>query len=597
MTIRLLDSTLINQIAAGEVIERPASAIKELVENSIDAGATKIDVVIREGGRTLISVTDNGIGMSPEDLTLCVDRHATSKLPDGDLFNIRSLGFRGEALPSIGAVSRLSITSRPKGEETAWRLEVEGGAKSPLAPASFSIGTCIDVRDLFFATPARLKFLKSPTTELSHIVDILNRLAMAHPSVHFTLKDGDKQILDYALGIDRLAAILGTEFSENSCVVQAERDGLRLKGSTSIPTFNRSSAAGQYLFVNGRPVKDKLLSVAVRVAYQDLLSSNRYPLMGLFLEISPEDVDINVHPAKAEVRFRDSTLVRGFVINALRQALQGAAHRTSTGMTEEAIVRFQPSVTLPPPLSSFNHRPSSPSYSSQPRLGLSFSAPQREAFSYPSLEEPKSEDISPAPLPQDYRLGLARGQLHDTYIVAETQDGLIMVDQHAAHERLVYEKMKADVAKNGVRRQALLIPEIVELPADLPKDALAKLTNRLSELQELGLILEPFGESALLIREVPALLDKVNYQKLIRDLADEIQDMDETLSLKERLHEILATLACHNSIRAGRRLSLPEMDALLRQMEATPHSGQCNHGRPTYVELKRADIEKLFGRR
>lgn len=594
MTIRLLDSTLINQIAAGEVIERPASAIKELVENSIDAGATKIDVLIREGGRTHISVTDNGSGMTPEDLVLAVDRHATSKLPDGDLFNIRSLGFRGEALPSIGAVSRLSITSRAQEAESAWQLDVEGGAKSPPAPASFAIGTRIDVRDLFFATPARLKFLKSPSTELTHIVDILNRLAMAHPTIHFSLKDGDKQVLNYPVGVDRLAAVLGAEFAENSCQVQAERETLRLQGTTSIPTFNRSSASGQYLFVNGRPVKDKLLSIAVRVAYQDLLSSNRYPLMGLFLEVSPEDVDINVHPAKAEVRFRDSTMVRGFVINALRQALQGAAHRTSTTMTEEAIVRFQPSTPPPMPSPSFPPRPAN-AYTSQPRLGLS------RPFTivtptYIPLEESRTSPFMTAPAappPENFRLGLARAQIHDTYIVSETQEGLIVVDQHAAHERLVYERMKAEVAHKGVKRQALLIPEIV----DLPQESLTRVLARLPELQTLGLILEPFGKNAVLIRETPVLLDRVNYQKLIPDLADELLEMDETVSLKEHLHEILSTLACHTSIRAGRRLSIPEMDALLRQMEETPHSGQCNHGRPTYVELKRADIEKLFGRR
>jgi DNA mismatch repair protein MutL len=604
--IRLLDTTLINQIAAGEVIERPASAIKELVENAIDAGATRIDVIVRDGGRTYISVTDNGSGMTLEDLTLCVERHATSKIPDGDLFNIRTMGFRGEALPSIGAVSRLKITTKHALEETAWSLTVEGGQKFPPEPTSFSPGTRIEVRDLFFATPARLKFLKSPSTELSHITDILNRLSMAHEAIHFTLTDGDKTVLNYPSHRDRLTVILGKEFSENSCPVFAEREGLRLTGRTTIPTYNKASSTGQYLFVNDRPVKDKLLSTAVRVAYQDFLASNRYPMMCLFLEVTPEDVDINVHPAKSEVRFRDSNIVRGFIISALRQALQESANNTSTTITESAIASFRSVVPLSqkeviplletPKVSSSAYRPAP----SPPQHGLSF-APLPKITAIPTqLHESETvEDfVKPVKEPsyseeEIYRLGKAACQLHDTYIIAETTDGFIIVDQHAAHERLIYEQMKNDLQIKGIQRQPLLIPEVLSLPSEIRS---CLLSNQ-HELTNFGVIIEPFGLSEILLREVPLILKNVDYKQLLTDLADEINDSQEGLSLKERIHEKMATIACHNSIRSGRKLSLSEMNALLRQMEATPHSGQCNHGRPTYVELKKSDIEKLFGRR
>lgn len=601
MTIRFLDPTLINQIAAGEVIERPASAIKELVENAIDAHATKIDVVVREGGRTLISITDNGHGMTQSDLVLAVERHATSKIPDSDLFNIRSLGFRGEALPSIGAVSRLTITSRTSSDDTAWRLSVEGGAKDEPAPTSFGFGTRVEVRDLFYATPARLKFLKAPATELSHTTDILNRLALANPEIQFSLMDGDRQVFSYGTDTDRIPSILGKEFSSNACPILVEREGFTVKGHISVPTFNRSNATGQYLFVNGRPVKDKVLSAAVRVAYQDFLASNRHPVLALFLEIDPAEVDINVHPAKAEVRFRDSGLVRGVLISSLKSALHEAAHRSSTTIAQEAIVAFQlpssphnistlsPQSPSPWPGKSYFGRSSSPS----PR----FSFPERHGT--PCLEETiATYQAAPAPEPtpeslEEYPLGLARAQIHSTYILAEAADSLVVVDQHAAHERLVYEKMKLEQSAQGIQRQALLLPEIV----DLPEEALKAILQRTGDFEKLGLIIEAFGVSAVMVREVPALLAKADWKQLIQDLAAEIQEMDTTLSLSEQLNEILGTLACHNSVRAGRLLSLEEMNALLRQMEATPHSGQCNHGRPTYVKLHRQDIEKLFGRR
>lgn len=601
MTVRFLDPTLINQIAAGEVIERPASALKELVENAIDANATKIEIIVREGGRTFMSITDNGKGMSQEDLNLSVERHATSKIPDSDLFNIRTLGFRGEALPSIGAVSRLTIATRTQEDDTAWRLTVEGGVKSEISPTSFGYGTRVEVRDLFYATPARLKFLKSPTTELSHIVDILNRMALAHPDIHFSLQDGDRQIFNYGPNSDRISMILGKDFLDNSCSVLLEREGLTLKGYISVPTFNRSNATAQYLFVNGRPVKDKLLSAVVRVAYQDFLASNRHPVLALFLEIDPAEVDINVHPAKAEVRFRDAGLVRGVMISALKNALAQAAHQSSTTIAEDAVVAFQrPMVPPSTPWSGKTYSgrsasTSAPSY-----------RPQRSTFSFPQQSQALNlqeslEAYEAAPHPEslphdpeeDFPLGQARAQIHGTYILAETPESLIIVDQHAAHERLVYEKMKTEQATQGILRQALLLPEVV----DLPDAALKAILSRREDLASLGLIIEAFGLSAVLVREVPALLTKADWKQIIQDISAEIQELETTLSLTEQMNEILSTIACHYSVRAGRMLSLDEMNALLRHMESTPHSGQCNHGRPTYVKLQRADIEKLFGRR
>ncbi len=605
--IRLLPEDTINRIAAGEVVERPASAVKELVENAIDAGARQIDVVLEDGGRSLIAVTDDGCGMTPDELALAVERHATSKLPDDDLVNIATLGFRGEALPSIGAVSRLTITSRPAGADSAHAIAIEGGRKGAVRPAALTGGTRVEARELFFATPARLKFLKTARTEFNQALDIVKRLAMAHPAIGFTLSDGARtvfrasaaqgELLDARLR--RLESILGADFTENAVAIDAEREGLRLTGFAGLPTYHRGNAQHQFLFVNGRPVRDKLLTGAVRGAYTDFLARDRHPVVALFLEAPAEGVDVNVHPAKAEVRFRDSGLVRGLIVGGLRHALAEAGHRASTTVSMAALGRIQspgaPGLpygqpgrggSLPRGLAEAAARYQAPPASDQMTLSrdAGFAAP---AGGY------RGEQGAPEPESDDYPLGTARGQLHGTYIVAQTRDGIVIVDQHAAHERLVYERMKRQLGEAGVARQALLIPEVVELGAD----AVARLTVRARELEGLGLALEPFGDDAVVVRETPALLGKVDIKGLVRDLADDLAECDAALSLKERLEEVCSTMACHGSVRAGRVLAPGEMNALLREMEATPHSGQCNHGRPTYVELKLADIEKLFGRR
>lgn len=585
MKIRRLEPHLINQIAAGEVIERPASAVKELVENALDAASTAITVHLRDGGRSLIAVTDNGLGMNREDLELAVERHATSKLPSSDLFNIQTLGFRGEALPSIGSVSRLHLTSRGQGSEEAWLLKVEGGEKKPSIPTSHPQGTHIEVKDLFYATPARLKFLKSPSTELSHAVELLNRLAMSHSQVAFKLMADQRVVFDYkscdALQ-DRLAQVMGTDFTQNALSLEMSRGDIHLKGFISLPTLNRANASHQYLFVNERPVKDKLLHGAIRAAYQDFLASDRYPLLALFLEVPGEEVDVNVHPAKTEVRFRDSGLIRGTIVSALKQTLAGASHKTSTTISTQAVQAFRPEPLRQPSLTGYIP-PALPQSSQR-----SFTSPRQVTqpqYIQDCLSEnsPSLLDIPP--------LGFAKAQLHGTYIIAQTEEGMVIVDQHAAHERLVYERLKAELGH--IKRQPLLIPEVVKLS----ESDLHQLKEAQQDLLTLGLVVESFGDKSILVREIPALLGEVNIQGLLKDLVDEIKELGNPLSLKERLAEILATCACHNSVRAGRKLSTEEMDALLRQMEQTSHSGQCNHGRPTYVELKRADMEKLFGRR
>ena len=604
MTLRLLPENLVNRIAAGEVVERPAAAVKELVENAIDAGAGHVDVVLRDGGRALISVTDDGRGMTAGELALAVERHATSKLPDDDLVNIRTLGFRGEALPSIAAVSRLTIASRAAGADEAWSLAIAAGRKGRPQPAAQPLGTRVEVRELFFATPARLKFLKAPRTESGHAQDALKRLAMAHPAIGFTLSDDGRGALSltpsggelFELRLQRLAAIMGRDFAANALRLEAEREGLKLTGYIGLPTLNRGNAQHQYLFVNGRPVRDKLLHGAVRGAYRDFLAHDRHPLVALFLELPPELVDVNVHPAKTEVRFRDPGLVRGLIVGACRHALAEAGHRASTTVADAALGALRP--RLGPGL------PYAPSYrggalpSGLAEAVATYHAPLPGFVGAPAArpgaplaEAPASgaEEESAA----DYPLGAARAQVHATYIVAQTGDGIVIVDQHAAHERLVYERMKQQIAERGVAAQMLLIPEVVEL--DEP--AAARLSARADELTELGLTLEAFGAGAVVVREVPALLGEVNVPGLVRDLADELAELGESFTLKERLEQVCGTMACHGSVRAGRRLNGAEMNALLRQMEATPHSGQCNHGRPTYVELKLADIEKLFGRR
>ena len=601
MTIRLLPPNLVNQIAAGEVVERPASAIKELIENSIDAGATRIDVAVNDGGRSMIVVTDNGHGMTPQELMVAVDRHVTSKLPNDDLLDINYLGFRGEALPAIGSVARLTVTSRTPGADTGWYVVVAGGRKDGPVPAPLSQGTRIEVRDIFFATPARLKFLKAAQTELSYIVDTIERLSMARPDISFSLMSDGKSRLNlpsastqadlFDAHLARLASILGKDFAANTIPVAAEREGIKLYGYIGVPTFNRGNALAQYLFVNGRPVRDRLLTGAVRGAYQDFLASNRHPYVVLFLELSQRDVDVNVHPAKAEVRFRDSGLVRGLMVGALKHALAEAGHKASTTVSNAALSAFRPEGGMAYPAGY------SASYSFQAPLGEDQQGlAESEAGSLFAVP-PSAPDSAPIEAVeaeyQMHPLGVARAQVHETYIVAQTADGIVIVDQHAAHERLVYERMKAAMGTGSVSRQVLLIPEVVELDGS----SAARLVARAGELAEMGLLLENFGTGSIVVREVPALLGETDVKGLVRDLADELAAVDSTLSLKERLGDVCGTLACHSAIRAGRRLNGAEMNALLRQMEVTPHAGQCNHGRPTYVELKLKDIERLFGRR
>ncbi|HVO02221.1 MAG TPA: DNA mismatch repair endonuclease MutL [Candidatus Cybelea sp.] len=597
MPIRLLPPNLVNRIAAGEVVERPASVVKELVENALDAGARRIEIALRDGGRALIAVTDDGHGMNQDELAMAIERHATSKLPDDDLVHIAQFGFRGEALPAIGAVGRLSIVSRARGSAHAWSISVEGGERSPIRPAALGEGTRVELRDLFYAVPARLKFLKTARSESNAVTEIVERLAMAHPEVAFSLTDDDRSVLRLhaetedlmdetgSAALKRLAAIMGRDFAENAAPVAAARDGHRVTGYAGLPTLNRATASMQYLFVNGRPVKDRLLVGAIRGAYQDFLARDRHPLAVLFVDCPPEDVDVNVHPAKAEVRFRDAALVRGLIVGGIRHALGQAGHRASTTVAHATLQGFS--------------APNAASYQPMPRsgAGVAHLAAQAVAAFAPldaELARPSARmELQEATALRDYPLGVARAQLHGTYIVAQTADGIVIVDQHAAHERLVYERMKQALAETGVARQALLIPEVVEL--DQP--AAERLLFRAPELAELGLVIESFGAATIVVREVPALLGTTEVRGLLRDLADELAEFDAALSLKERLESVCGTMACHGSVRAGRVLNQAEMDALLRQMEATPHSGQCNHGRPTYVELKLADIERLFGRR
>ena len=594
MTIRLLPPNLVNRIAAGEVVERPAAAVKELLENAIDAEARRIEIVVAAGGQTLIAVTDDGCGIGADELPLAVERHATSKLAGDDLLGITTLGFRGEALPSIGSVARLSMASRTPDSDTAYAITVDGGEVGAVRPASLARGTRVEVRDLFYATPARLKFLKTARTELNHAIDAVRRLAMAHPEIAFSLADESRTVLrlEDAAGdlldarLKRLAQVMGAEFADNALAIDAEREGLRLTGYIGLPTLNRATVQMQFLFVNGRPVRDRLLAGAVRAAYQDFLARDRHPMLALFLDAPDSFVDVNVHPAKAEVRFRDAGLVRGLIVGALKHGLAEAGHRASTTVAGAALGAFAAggagaqAFQAPSPGRG-------PIPGTLPDIGPpSAPPPAALAMGVPGgAEESGIEAL--------YRLGAARAQLHDTYILAQTEDGIVIVDQHAAHERLVYERMKAALAADGIKRQGLLIPEVVELDAQ----AVAQISARVDELAELGLVIEPFGPGAVVVREVPALLGQTEIQELVRNLADELVDLGEGLSLKERLAEISSTMACHGSVRAGRRLTADEMNALLRQMEVTPHSGQCNHGRPTYVELKLADIEKLFGRR
>jgi DNA mismatch repair protein MutL len=591
MPVRQLSEAVVNRIAAGEVIERPASVVKELVENALDAGARRIDVLTDGGGRRLIRITDDGAGMTKADLALAVERHATSKLADEDLLTIRTLGFRGEALPSIGAAGRLTITTRHRSEPHAWSIGVEGGDKSAVKPAALSRGTSVEVRDLFYATPARLKFLKTDRTEAETARDVVRRLAMSRPDVTFTLAGEDRAPVTWngrdgdEAQLARLGDAFGADFRANAVAVSGEREGVRIKGYAGLPTYSKANSLSQYLFVNGRPVRDKLLLGAVRAAYADYLPRDRYPALALFIALDAREVDVNVHPAKTEVRFRDAGLVRGLIVSALKAALQREAGRAATTGGTATIAAFRP---LGQP-----RRPSVSPYA-PPRGGFGLAEAAQAVFDTGApAADVRVETFAPQPDLIARPLGAARAQIHETYIVAQTTDGLVIVDQHAAHERIVYERMKAALDKTGVARQILLIPEIVELDAA----DVARLTARADELARFGLLIEPFGPGAVAVRETPSLLGEIDAQALLRDLAEHMQEWDEALPLERRLMHVAATMACYGSVRAGRRLKPEEMNALLREMEAVPNSGQCNHGRPTYVELKLGDIERLFGRR
>ncbi|MFV0303213.1 MAG: DNA mismatch repair endonuclease MutL [Paracoccus sp. (in: a-proteobacteria)] len=597
--IRQLDETAANRIAAGEVVERPASAVKELVENALDAGASRIDIAIADGGKSLIRVADDGCGMTAEDLPLALARHATSKIDGSDLLNIRSFGFRGEALPSLGAVGRLSLTSRAPGAEAA-SIAVAGGRMQPVRPAAGNRGTVVELRDLFFATPARLKFMRSDRAESQAIAEVVKRLAMAEPYVGFTLTDGARAVFraDAEQGElfgalqARLGRVMGREFIDNALPLDATRDGITLTGFAALPTYSRGAAVAQHIYVNGRPVRDKLLHGALKAGYMDVLAANRHPAAVLYLTCDPQLVDVNVHPAKAEVRFRDPGLARGLVVSALRHALAGAGHRASStvGTATLGAFRVEPEAAAAPRPYQMDYRPSAGAR----RAALDLQAP---VFDTPGFAEAPSARMEPAPeaLPDALAapLGAARAQIHENYIIAQTEDGLVIVDQHAAHERLVYERLKAEAEAKGIASQSLLIPEIVELSEE---DA-ARILSVAEDLAGLGLVIEPFGGGSVAVREVPALLAKLDAAALIRDILDDLADQGASDRLRGRIDAVLSSMACHGSVRSGRRMTADEMNALLREMERVPKSGQCNHGRPTWVKLPLADIERLFGRK
>lgn len=598
--IRQLDEATANRIAAGEVVERPASAVKELVENALDAGATRIDIAIEEGGKRLIRVADDGCGMTPEDLPLAMSRHATSKIDGSDLLAINSFGFRGEALPSLGAVGRLSITSRAEGAEGAV-ITVSAGKIAPVRPAAANRGTVVELRDLFFATPARLKFMRSDRAETQAVAETLRRLAMAEPYVGFSLSADGREIFraDAEQGElfgalqTRLARVMGRDFIDNAITLDAERDGLTLTGFAALPTYSRGAAVAQHLYVNGRPVRDKLMTGALRAGYMDVLASGRHPAAVLFLTCDPQMVDVNVHPAKAEVRFRDPTAARGLMVSALRHGLANAGHRASSTVGEATLAAFR---TEPSQAAQAPHRAYQMDYRPNPgaiRASLGLQAPIHRPET--GFAETPSARFEPAPdvIPEDAPLGAARAQIHENYIIAQTEDGLVIVDQHAAHERLVYERLKAQAKATGIPSQALLIPEIVELGEG---DA-ARILSIAEDLSELGLVIEAFGGGAIAVRETPALLTRLNAGALIRDILDDLADQGASDRLRARIDAVLSSMACHGSVRSGRRMNAEEMNALLREMERTPKSGQCNHGRPTWVKLRLSDIERLFGRK
>ncbi|MDJ0930235.1 DNA mismatch repair endonuclease MutL [Breoghania sp.] len=646
MAVRQLSETVINRIAAGEVIERPASVVKELVENALDAGASRIEIVTAAGGKTLMRITDDGLGMTAADLALAVERHCTSKLAENDLMDICTLGFRGEALPSIGAVARLTIATRNESEPHGWEISVDGGEKSEVMPSALNRGMRVEVRDLFFATPARLKFLKSDRAETAAITEVVKRIALVHPHVRFSLSGPDRRQpfdLPAATGSDarlvRIGQVLGSDFVDNAMAIEAEREGVRLSGFAGLPTYHRANALQQFFFVNGRPVRDKQLLGALRGAYSDVLARDRHPIVVLDIDLDPHQVDVNVHPAKANVRFRDGQLVRGLIVGSIKRALVEAGHRASTTGGHEALDFARPNGIDPRgrPTAGYSGAgagyrsgyvtPARPSGDAQdwrlsafcPLQGgagegagaatleaargdvvaMSFGgsdlAEEQVPFSgFNGLSADTRADAAPLDHEVEARpLGAARAQIHANYIVAQTEDGLVIVDQHAAHERLVYERLKEALAAKGVSSQMLLIPEVVELP----QEDVNRLLERADELSECGLVLEGFGPGAVAVRASPALLGDTDIRGLVRDIADDIADMNAATRLCERLDHVAATMACHGSVKSGRRLRPEEMNALLREMEATPLSGQCNHGRPTWIELKLADIEKLFGRR
>ncbi len=612
MAIQRLGENIINQIAAGEVIERPASAVKELVENALDAGANRIDIVTAAGGKGLIRVSDNGSGMNREDLTLSVERHCTSKLT-ANLFDIKTLGFRGEALPSIGAVAQVTIRSRTVNSDTGWEISVNGGNLVAAKPSALNPGTIIEVRDLFFATPARLKFLKSDRAESNAITETIKRMVFAFPHVRFSISGSDRSTLEYPAAhsgkpyLERIGQVLGQDFLRNCLAIDAEREGIRLTGFAGLPTFNRGNSQHQFVFVNGRPVKDRALAGAIRAAYLDFLSRDRHAIVILFLEVPPELVDVNVHPAKSDVRFRDPALIRGLIVGGLKQTISEAGHRASTTNASNTMSSFRPDGVSKSGFSAsgYGARATSPTNWRQSPYAPAGENPGTYTQGFEEQSQPNidglndlSTDARPATEPAPATtialpLGAPRAQLHENYIISQTRDGLVVVDQHAAHERLVYEAMKTSLKTDGVESQLLLIPQVI----DMAEEDVGRLCEHAPAFARLGLVFEQFGPGAIAVRETPSILGETNVAGLMADLSDEIAEWGTTATLEDRIDHECATMACHGSVRSGRRLRIEEMNALLRQMEATPNSGQCNHGRPTYIELKLIDIERLFGRR
>jgi len=608
MAIRILSNSTINKIAAGEVIERPSSVVKELVENSIDAGASKIEIHLECAGKNLIIIKDDGIGMDKGELELAITRHATSKLDEDDLLNINSFGFRGEALTSIGAISKFKITSKKRGQEASYSLSIIGGEIEETKKASSNDGTIIEIRDLFFATPARLKFLRTDRTELNASIQIVKKIALAHPEISFIFTHDSKELIKVRGGSgtfeenlkNRIRDIIGSEFMDNSELVSYERGDIQIYGYASLPTYNRASAEDQFLFINQRPVKDKILNIALKVAYQDYLARDRHPVAVLFLKLSPHSVDVNVHPAKIEVRFHDPALIRGIVISSIKDALNNSSNRVSTAAASVALNYMQKT------------EPQSFQEGGAPNRPHQFQMPGRASSPVPRVDyalagisqgqlmetEPQSrvepENVNVESNFSSFPLGAAKAQLHGTYIISQTDDSIIITDQHAAHERIGYERIKEQVDKNGLIKQRLLIPEIIELPDSARAEAI---NDNQQILSDLGISVEKFGEKSIIVSEMPSLVGDVNISQLIHDLADHFNSMGENIALSELIEHVTETYACHYAIRAGRKLKSEEMNELLRQMENTPFSGQCNHGRQTYVELKLNDIEKLFGRK